>query len=118
MGHSQAVGETIAQEEQLSRDQLIEALMRQHEDSILRLCLVYLQDYHLAEDAMQGTFLKAYRGYDRFKGDSSLYTWLTRIAIYTCRDEHRSAWHRRVNRPSAWKTCRSRQRRLWKRTTP
>lgn len=89
---------TTAQARDESVEQIIEGLMRQYASSILRLCLLILQDYHLAEDAMQDTFLKAYRSYDRFRGDSSVYTWLTRIAVNTCKDIRRSAWHRRVNR--------------------
>lgn len=52
---------TMAQTREEPVEQIIEGLMRQHADSILRLCLMILQDYHLAEDAMQDTFLKAYR---------------------------------------------------------
>ena len=47
---------------------------------------------------MQETFLKAYRGYGRFRGDSEEKTWLTRIAINVCKDISKSAWMRRVNR--------------------
>lgn len=79
-------------------DQALEELMREHGDAIFRLCLLYLKDYHLAEDAMQETFLKAYRGYKRFRGDSNPATWLTRIAINVCKDINKSAWMRRVNR--------------------
>ncbi len=89
---------TMAQTREEPVERIIEGLMRQHADSILRLCLMILQDYHLAEDAMQDTFLKAYRSYGRFRGDSSVYTWLTRIAINTCKDVRRSAWHRRMSR--------------------
>ena len=89
---------TTAQAWDESVEQIIEGLMRQYASSILRLCLLILQDYHLAEDAMQDTFLKAYRSYDRFRGDSSVYTWLTRIAVNTCKDIRRSAWCRRVSR--------------------
>jgi len=34
-----------------------------------------------AEDALQDTFLRAYRSLPRFEGRSSFYSWLTRIAI-------------------------------------
>ena len=34
-----------------------------------------------SEDIVQDVFLKAFMGIDRFKGDSSLYTWLRRITI-------------------------------------
>ena len=47
-------------------DSIIEQMMREHADYVLRLCLLYLNDYHLAEDAMQETFIKAHRGLSRF----------------------------------------------------
>lgn len=33
-----------------------------------------------ADDVLQNTLVKAYRGLDRYRGDSKLYTWLYRIA--------------------------------------
>jgi RNA polymerase sigma-70 factor (ECF subfamily) len=33
-----------------------------------------------ADDVMQNTFIKIYRSIDKFKGDSTLYTWINRIA--------------------------------------
>ena len=88
----------LSRPEGLAAQQAVEQWMRLHGDSILRLCFVYLRDHHLAEDAMQETFLKAYRGYGRFRGDSEEKTWLTRIAINVCKDISKSAWMRRVNR--------------------
>lgn len=65
-------------------------------DSLTRLCLMYLRDVHLAEDAVQDTFLKAARNMKRFRGDASPLTWLSRIAINTCKDRLRSPWRRVV----------------------
>lgn len=36
-----------------------------------------------AEDVLQSAFLNAYRAYDKFRGDSSVYTWLYRIVVNT-----------------------------------
>ena len=37
----------------MSTEQILERLMREYGDSVFRMC------YHLAEDATQGTFMKA-----------------------------------------------------------
>jgi RNA polymerase sigma-70 factor (ECF subfamily) len=34
-----------------------------------------------AQDLLQEAFLRAYRNFDRFQGDSSFYTWIYRIAV-------------------------------------
>ena len=80
------------------RDQTIERLITQYQTSLLRLCYMQLQDQALAEDAVQETFLKAYKGFDSFRGDSSEKTWLTRIAVNTCRDFQRGGWFKHTDR--------------------
>ena len=72
--------------------------MRQHGSQLLRLCAMNLQDASLAQDAVQDTFLKAFRQFHRFRGDADPLTWLTAIAINVCRDYHRIAWFRHVDR--------------------
>ena len=80
------------------RDQTIERLIRDCQTSLLRLCYVRLRDKTLAEDAVQETFLKAYRSFDRFRGESSEKTWLCKIAVNVCRDFERGAWFRHTDR--------------------
>jgi RNA polymerase sigma factor (sigma-70 family) len=75
-------------------DQTMERLMACHGDGLTRLCYMMLNDRALAEDAVQETFFRAYRAYDRFRHDSSEYTWLTRIAINCCRSQRTKAWFR------------------------
>lgn len=74
----------------------LEQLMRVHGDRLLRLCCVYLNDYALAQDAVQETFIKAYRHLDALRDPIAAPAWLTRIAINTCRSMRRSAWLRLV----------------------
>ena len=69
-----------------------------HEKELLRYCCVILQDANLAQDAVQETFLRAYRSLHRFRGDCSEKTWLLRIAVNICRDMCKSAWHRHTDR--------------------
>lgn len=76
----------------------IEELINRYGDEILRLCLLYLGDRQLAEDAFQETFVKAWKQLHTFRGESSVKTWLSRIAVNTCRDMLRSGWLRMMRR--------------------
>ncbi len=77
---------------------VIDQLMRQHGTRLLRLCTVILADADLAQDAVQDTFLRAWRRLGTFRGDADALTWLTAIAVNVCRDYQRSAWFRRIDR--------------------
>lgn len=70
----------------------IERLMNNYGDAILRMCFLYLKDYHLAEDATQETFIKAMNAYETFQQKSSEKTWLTQIAINSCKNIMRTNW--------------------------
>lgn len=39
-----------------------------------------LQNHDDTDDVLQNTFIKAWKGIERFKGESAMYTWLYRIA--------------------------------------
>lgn len=81
-----------------SREENLRRLMALHKNDLMRLCYVYLRDAALAEDAVQETFIKAYQALDRFRSGSSERTWLTRIAINTCKDMKRNSWFRLFDR--------------------
>ena len=80
------------------RDQVIERLITEYQTPLLRLCYIQLRDRALAEDAVQETFMKAYRGFDSFRGESSEKTWLCRIAVNVYRDFERGSWFRHTDR--------------------
>ena len=81
-----------------SQEYLLTKLIDQYQAVLLQMCFMYLHDRTMAEDAVQETFLKAYRSMTAFRGECSEKTWLTRIAINTCRDMKRSAWFRHMDR--------------------
>jgi len=74
-----------------------EELVDFYQTSLLRMCYLNLHDLGLAEDAVQETFVKAYRAMPSFRGDSDVKTWLMRIAINTCRDMQRGTWQKHPN---------------------
>jgi RNA polymerase sigma-70 factor (ECF subfamily) len=60
-----------------------------YQDKIYNLCRHILGNAHDAEDAAQDVFLKAYQHLNKFRPESSLHTWLYRIAVNTCIDYRR-----------------------------
>lgn len=56
------------------------ALVDAYSPRLYRLALRMLGDPLEAEDVLQDTFLKAFRGLDKFEGRSQMGTWLYRIA--------------------------------------
>ena len=58
----------------------LERLMRRHNRVLFRTARAILRDDAEAEDVVQDTYLRAFPALAAFRGDSSLGTWLTRIA--------------------------------------
>jgi len=67
--------------------QALERLMESFGSTVMRTAYFYTGDRHLAEDISQEVFLRAYRSWNAFRGDSAVKTWLTTIAINVCRDK-------------------------------
>src|SRR5215470_2846462 len=63
-----------------------EHLFREHAPRLKSIALQMVGNRPDAEDAVQETFLKAYRGIGGFQGQSSIGTWICRILINTCYD--------------------------------
>ena len=76
----------------------ISRMVKTYEKDLLRLCCMYLKDAVMAEDAVQETFIKAYKSLHAFRGESSEKTWLMRIAINVCKDMQRTAWFRNLGK--------------------
>jgi len=72
----------------------LDRLMDAYGTGLLRLCTLYLKDYHLAQDAVQETFIKVYSKYATFRSEASEKTWITRIAMNVCRDMMRRREYR------------------------
>ncbi|MCD6406137.1 MAG: sigma-70 family RNA polymerase sigma factor [Planctomycetes bacterium] len=71
------------------------ALVRRYENRIYNLAFRMLGNADDAADVAQETFLAAYEGLGRFRAESTLYTWLYRIAVNKALSRRRAKSSRR-----------------------
>lgn len=70
-------------------------IMSRYRDKIYAIVLGLLRNHADAEEIAQDTFIRAHRGLARFRGDSSLATWLHRIAVNLARNRYWYFFRRR-----------------------
>src|SRR5437660_1532900 len=72
----------------------LEDRLEQHRSELTGYCYRMLGSPFEAEDAVQDTFLRAWKGFDRFEGRAAFRSWLYRIATNVCLDMLNGRSHR------------------------
>jgi len=64
-------------------------LFERHKDKVYSIALRYSGDAVVAQDICQDTFLKLFTGLGSFRGESDFSSWLYRLVVNSCFDQHR-----------------------------
>jgi RNA polymerase sigma-70 factor (ECF subfamily) len=75
------------------RREAFDEIVRRHRRQVYLLCFRFVSNHEDAADLAQDVFVRAFKGLGRFKHESSLGTWLYRIAVNACLN------HAAVRRP-------------------
>lgn len=76
-------------------DERFQSIVNEHNDYLLQLTYLYVKDWNTAEDIVQEVFINYWMKEEQFQAQSSLRTYLTRIAINRCKDYLKS-WRYRT----------------------
>lgn len=74
-----------------------DSIVQRHQRRVYRVLLMLVRDPDEADNLTQECFLRAFQNLQNFRGESSLETWLLRIAANLARD------HARSRKASFWK---------------
>ena len=66
------------------RSGAFDVVVERHQRAVYQLCYRFVANHEDASDLTQDVFLRAYRGLRKFRGQSSLATWLYRIGVNVC----------------------------------
>lgn len=78
-----------------------EEVVERYHPKVFQLVYRYTGDYEEASDLTQDAFVRAYRAWGEFRGESQIYTWLYRIALNLCHNQRKKGdRRRRVEGPS------------------
>ncbi|MEH7491520.1 sigma-70 family RNA polymerase sigma factor [Neobacillus niacini] len=78
------------------KELIINEIMNQYGQEIMKLAFSYVNNQAIAEDLTQDIFVKYYKSLHTYSGKVKLRTWLWRIAINHCKDFHRSWYQKNV----------------------
>jgi RNA polymerase sigma-70 factor, ECF subfamily len=63
------------------REEMFEEAVKKYTPRIYQMIYNMTNNYEITKDLTQDVFTNAWRGFKSFRGDSSIYTWLYRIAL-------------------------------------
>ena len=67
-----------------TKEQKFTTMVREHKATVYTVCYMFSKDRQEIDDLFQEVLVKLWQGFDSFRGESSMRTWIYRIALNTC----------------------------------
>ena len=83
---SDDIDQELVRRVQSGDKQAFNLLVQRYQHRLIKMIGRYVNDPSDAQDVAQEAFIKAYRALPNFRGDSSFYTWIYRIAANTAKN--------------------------------
>jgi RNA polymerase sigma-70 factor (ECF subfamily) len=77
--------ELVSQAKQ-GKMEAFELLVNRYQQKVANVISKFVKDRHEIQDVAQEVFIKVFRALPNFRGDSSFYTWIYRIAVNTSKN--------------------------------
>lgn len=73
----------------MTGEQLFNNLVRENKSTIYSVCYMFSDNQDEVSDLFQETLINLWKGFNTFRGESSITTWIYRVAMNTCISFHR-----------------------------
>jgi RNA polymerase sigma-70 factor (ECF subfamily) len=90
---------SLVAELQAGSEEAFAYLLGVYQNPVFNLVAHILENPAEAADVLQDVFIKVFKGIRQFHGDSSLKTWIYRIAVHEASNHRRGWWRRRWHEP-------------------
>lgn len=77
-----------------NKEQQFNALVQQHKSTIYTVCYMFSDNQDDVADLFQEALINLWKGFDGFRGDSQVDTWIYRVTMNTCISQERKKKHR------------------------
>lgn len=85
----------LVEQAKLGKMAAFELLVNRYQQKVANVIAKFIKDRHEIQDVAQDVFIKVFRALPNFRGESSFYTWIYRIAVNTSKN-HLVAKSRRI----------------------
>ncbi len=72
-----------------SKENDFEKIVREHKSTIYTVCYMFSKDANAVADLFQDVLINLWKGFDSFRGESKVETWIWRVALNTCISDDR-----------------------------